>query len=171
MNWKTAMQTVKGILAGAGIIAGIAAVARSAAFGKALSGYLAAASPETYSGIRSQAAQAASDALSAGMVFYESARFLLLFFGIAMICFFGIVLAETLKQVPVDVLVDSQGVDSLRRRAAHLAARLSRRLDPEGNPEVVHQQEVLPNGEPPIEFAAADPAGKEEELVRQEHQV
>ena len=163
MNWKTAMQTAKGILAGVGIIAGIAAIARSAAFGKTLEGYLASNGPEAYSGIQSQAAQAVSDALGAGLIFYDSVRLLLLFAGIAMICFFGIVLAETLKQIPVDVLVDSQGVDTFRRRVAHIIARLARRLDPEEEPPVVHRQEVLPNGEQsPIEFATVETASPEQ---------
>lgn len=161
MNWKTAMHTAKGILAVVGIIAGIAAIARSAAFGKTLAGYLAAYGPEIYSGIQSQAAQAVSDALGAGLVFYDSVRLLLLFGGVAMICFFGVVLAETLKQVPVDVLVDSQGMDTLRRRVAHGAAKLARRLDPEE--VVVHRQEVLPDGDQDaIEFVPAD-------TVQQEH--
>jgi hypothetical protein len=162
MNWKTALQTAKGILAGVGIVAGIAAIARSAAFGKTLAGYQASNGPEIYSGIQSQAAQAVSDALGAGLVFYDSVRLLLVFIGIAMICFFGIVLAETLKQLPVDVLVDSQGVDTLRRRAAHGAACLARRLDPEEDPQVVHRQEVLPDGEQaPIEFATVEAVPRE----------
>ena len=163
MNWKTAMQVARGILSGVGMAAGVAAIASSARFGKILAGYLASSGPETYSGIQSQAAQAVSDALGAGMVFYDSVRLLLLFFGIGMICFFGVLLAETLKQVPVDVLVDSQGVDTLRRRVAHAAARLARRLDPQEVPEVVRQQEVLPDGEQSaIEFVTAEPPQKEE---------
>ena len=159
------MQTAKGILAGVGIAAGIAAIARSAAFGKTLAAYLASNGPEIYSGIQSQAAQAVSDALGAGLVFYDSVRLLLLFAGIAMICFFGIVLAETLKQLPVDVLVDSQGVDTLRRRAAQVAARLARRLDPEEE-VVVHRQEVLPGTQqPPIEFATAEDVQPEAEAM------
>lgn len=162
MNWKTAMQAVKGIFSGVGIIAGIAAIARSAAFGKALAGYLASVGPETYSGIQSQAAQAVSDALGAGMIFYDSVRLLLLFTGIAMICFFGILLADTLKQAPVDVLVDSDGMDTLRRRASHAASRLARRLDPEEEPQVVHRQEVLPDGDQePIEFATVETETRE----------
>ena len=159
MNWKTAMHIVKGILSGAGIVGGIAAIARSAAIGRTLAGYLASSGPQPYSGIQSQAAQAASDAFGAGMALCDSVRSLLLFGGVAMICFFGIALAEILKQVPVDVLVDSQGVDTLRRRAAHAVSRLARRLDPEQTPEVVHRQEVLPDGdrEPgPIEFATVE---------------
>ena len=167
MNWKTAMQTAKGILAGIGIIAGIAAIARSAAFGETLARYLASNGPEVYSGIQSQAAQAVSDALGAGLVFYDSVRLLLLFAGIAMICFFGIILAETLKQLPVDVLVDSQGMDSFRRQMAHAADRLARRLDPEDEPQVVHRQEVLPNGEEsPIEFATVETVSREQAAER-----
>lgn len=129
MNWKTAMQGLRGLLAGAGVVAGIAAVARSASLSRTLAGYL----PQTQglNGIRSQAAQAASDALEAGLVFYDSVRLLLLFLGVAMICAFGILLADSLRQLPVDVLVDSRGVDTLRRRLARLASRLARRLDPE----------------------------------------
>ena len=171
MNWKTAMQVAKGILSGAGVLAGIAAIARSAAFGKALAGYLSSTGSGTaYNGIQSQAAQAASDALRAGMIFYDSVRYLLLVGGVAMICFFGIVLADTLLQVPVDVLVDSEGVDTLRRRVARLAARLARRLDPEEHAEVIPQQEVLPDGEPPIEFAPAEPQ-REEEPAAREHRT
>ena len=172
MNWKTAMHTAKGILSGAGIIAGIVAIARSAAFGRTLADYMASAGSETYSGIQSQAAQAVSDALGAGMIFYDSVRLLLLFGGVAMICFFGIILADTLTRVPVDVLVDSQGVDTFRRRVAHLAARLARRLDPEGNTEVVHAQEVLPEGErEPLEFATVEAAGSEAEPEEQKRRV
>ena len=87
-----------------------------------------------------------------------------------MICFFGIVLADTLLQAPVDVLVDSEGVDTLRRRVARLAARLARRLDPEEHAEVIPQQEVLPDGEPPIEFAPAEPQ-REEEPAAREHRT
>lgn len=168
MNWKTAMQVARGVLSGIGIAAGIAAIASSAHFGKVLAGYLSSSGPEVYSGIQSQAAQAVSDALGAGMVFYDSVRLLLLFFGIGMICFFGVLLAETLKQVPVDVLVDSQGVDTLRRRVAHAAARLARRLDPEETQQVVHRQEVLPTGEPPMEFETVETPAREE-MVTREH--
>ena len=154
MNWKTAMQAAKGILSGAGVLAGIAAIARSAAFGKALAGYLSSTGSGTaYNGIQSQAAQAASDALGAGMIFYDSVRYLLLFGGVAMICFFGIVLADT-----------------LRRRVARLAARLARRLDPEEHAEVIPQQEVLPDGESPIEFTPAEPQ-REEEPAAREHRT
>ena len=171
MNWKTAMHWVRGILAGVGVIAGVAAIARSSAFGRTLADYLTKTPAESYSGIQSQTAQAVSDALGAGMIFYDSVRLLLLFGGIAMICFFGIVLAETLKGVPVDVLVDSQGVDTLRRRAAQLVSRLARRLDPEESTQVVHHQEGLPDGEPEtIEFAAVEPSQKEEMAAR-EHQA
>ncbi len=156
MNWKTSMQMLKGILSGAGVIAGIAAISRSASFGKALSGYLTNTSPDKYSGIPNQAVQAASDALGAGMVFYDSVRTLLLFLGIGMICFFGILLADTLKGAPVDVLVDSPGVDTLRRRMAHAFGRLSRKLDPEGTTEVVHRQEELPQAEAPLEFISVE---------------
>ncbi len=170
MNWKTAMQGARGILAGVGVVAGIAAIARSAALGRTLAENVTNSSPETYSGIQSQAAQAISDALGAGMVFYDSVRLLLLFGGIAMICFFGIVLAETLKGLPVDVLVDSQGVDTLRRRAAHLASRLARRLDPEESAEVVHRQESLTDGElEPMEFATVETPQKEELAAREHH--
>jgi hypothetical protein len=164
MNWKTAMQVVRGIFSGVGIIAGIAAIARSAAFGETLARYQAAAAgPELYSGIQSQAAQAVSDALGAGLVFYDSVRLLLLFGGIAMICLFGILLAETMKGIPVDVLVDSQGMDTFRRRAAHAASRLASRLDPEEEPRVVHRQEILPDGDrDPIEFATVETAPREE---------
>lgn len=162
MNWKTAMQIVKGVLSGVGIVAGFAAIANSAALGKTLERYLASTGPEIYSGIQSQAAQAVTDSLKAGMVFYDSVRLLLLFGGIAMICFFGITLAETLKRVPVDVLVDSQSVDTLRRRAAHAAGRIARRLDPEETPRVVHRQEVLPDGDQaPIEFATVEAVSRE----------
>ena len=156
------MQTVKGILAGVGIVAGIAAIARSAALGKTLAAYLTSTGPEIYSGIQSQASRAVSDALGAGMVFYDSVRYLLLFGGVAMICIFGIILAETLKQAPVDVLVDSQGMDTFRRRVAHAAARLARRLDPEADPQVVHRQDVLPDGEQvPIKFATVETMARE----------
>lgn len=172
MNWKTAMHTAKGILSGVGIIAGIAAIARSAAFGRTLADYMVSAGSETYNGIRSQAAQTVSDALGAGMVFYDSVRLLLLFGGVAMICFFGIILADTLTHAPVDVLVDSQGVDTFRRRVAHLAARVARRLDPEGNTEVVHAQEVLPEGEgEALEFASVEVPGTEEKLLEQKRRA
>ena len=157
MNWKTAMQVLKGILSGIGIIAGIAAIASSAAFGRTLSSYLANGTPDKYSGIPNQAVQAATDALGAGMVFYDSVRALLLFLGIGMICFFGILLAETLKSAPVDVLVDSPEVDTFRRRLAHSVGRLAHRLDPDAAEEVVSQQEELPLGEAPIEFVTAEP--------------
>ena len=156
MNWKTAMQTLKGILSGIGIIAGIAAIVSSASFGRALSGYLANGTPDKYSGIPNQAVQAASDALGAGMVFYDSVRALLLFLGIAMICFFGILLADTLKSAPVDVLVDSPEVDTFRRRLAHSVGRLARRLDPDASDEVVSRQEELPQAEAPIEFVTSE---------------
>ena len=157
MNWKTSMQVLKGILSGVGIIAGVAAIVSSASFGHTLSGYLANGTPDKYSGIPNQAVQAASDALGAGMVFYDSVRALLLFLGIGMICFFGILLADTLKSAPVDVLVDSPGVDTFRRRLAHSFGRLAHRLDPDAAEEVVSQQEELPLGEAPIEFVTAEP--------------
>ena len=163
MNWKTAMQWIKGILSGAGVVAGIAAIASSVSFGRTLADYLVGSAPGTYGGIQSQEAQALSDALGAGLIFYDSFRLLLLCAGIAMLCFFGIVLVDTLRQAPVDVLVDSEGVDTLRRRAAHAAARLARRLDPEGNAAVVHEQEVLPGGErESLEFTVVKEAPQEE---------
>ena len=157
MSWKTAMHVLKGILSGVGIITGIAAIASSAAFGRTLSGYLASGTPDKYSGIPNQAVQAASDALGAGMVFYDSVRALLLFLGIGMICFFGILLADTLKSAPVDVLVDSPGVDTFRRRLAHSFGRLAHRLDPDAADEIVSSQEELPQAEVPIEFVTAEP--------------
>lgn len=163
MQWKTAMHTVKGILSGAGVVAGIVAVAKSAALGETLAGYLADATGSgIYQGIQSQTAQAASDAIRAGMVFYDSVRLLLLFGGSAMICFFGLVLADVLKRAPVDVLVDSQGVDTIKRRLARAAAALARRLDPEETTQVVHEQQVLPETPPTIEFATVETAVKEE---------
>ena len=90
------------------------------------------------------------------MVFYDSVRALLLFLGIGMICFFGILLADTLKSAPVDVLVDSPGVDTFRRRLSHSVGRLARRLDPDAADEVVSTQDELPQGEAPIEFVTAE---------------
>lgn len=169
MNWKTAMQTLKGILSGVGIIAGIGAIATSASFGRTLSGYLANGSPDKYSGIPNQAVQAASDALGAGMVFYDSVRVLLMFLGIGMICFFGILLADTLKSAPVDVLVDSPGVDTFRRRLAHAVGRLAHRLDPDAADEVVSHQEELPQADIPIEFVTAE--ASEDVLAEQTEQT
>ena len=86
-----------------------------------------------------------------------------------MICFFGILLADTLKSAPVDVLVDSPGVDTFRRRLAHSFGRLAHRLDPDSADEVVSTQEELPQADAPIEFVTAE--SPEEVPVEQTEQT
>ena len=171
MRWKTALSWVKGVLSAVGVIAGIAAIARSSAFGRELAGYLSnSGSPQPYQGIQSQAAQEASDLVQANLVFFDSVRMILLFGGLAMICFFGIILAEELKKLPVDVLVDTRGVDGLKRRTARAAERLARRLDPDEPPQVVRTQEVLPEAAS-LEFATVETAEPEEVLTEAPEQA
>ena len=165
MRWKTTLSWLKGILSGAGVIAGVAAAARSSALGRELSGFLAGGeSAHPYQGIQSQASQTASDLLQVNLIFCDSVRMILLFGGIAMACLFGILLMEELKKLPVDVLVDCGGMDGLRRRVAGAAERLSRRLDPERNAPVVHAQEILPEAAS-LEFATVEAAEPEEVVV------
>ena len=165
MSWRTMMQLIRGILSGAGVIAGIAAVSCSSALGKRLAAFMDSGGDGAYGGIQSQAAQTASDQLQASLIFFDGARMLLLFGGVAMICLFGLILAGELRKLPVDVLVDSRGVeevkDTLRRRVAAAAARLAGRLDPERNARVVHRQEVLPEAPAPLDLSGVETAEAE----------